>query len=143
MDAINAGAIKPFTMEAGNGVDSRRGTVTNATPYSLLVSPQSGLPVNCTLALAVASAIASRRLRLPLKAVTEQHCGCAFIEPKQIVFVDRAIGLHEVMLEVLSLDWSSSLLRRVCSNIRYIVREFLELSQPVFLWPMGIKAQML
>lgn len=141
MEADNARTIKPNAMEAGKGVDSRRGTVVNVLPKSL-VSPQSGLLSDCKLALAVASAIVSHRLRLPLKTTPEQHSGCAFLKPEQSV-VDRVIDLHDAKLLDLHQDSSRSLPRQVRSNIRYLVREFLKLSQPVFLWPMGIKAQML
>jgi hypothetical protein len=141
MDAENARTVEPIAMEAGEGADSRRGTVVNAKPKSL-VSPQSGLLSDCKLALAVASAIVSHRLRLPLKTTPEQHSGCAFVKP-ELPVVERVIDLHDAMLVEYRQDSSRSLPRQVRSNIRYLVREFLKLSQPVFLWPMGIKAQML
>ncbi|MND25686.1 hypothetical protein D3C87_1271230 [compost metagenome] len=141
MDAENARAIEPVAMEAGKGVDSRRGTDVNVSPKSL-VSPRMRLSEDFTLALAVADVIDSLQLRLPLKTIFEQHGGCAFVQPEQTV-VDRVLDLHDVKLNGISQDSSRSLPRQVRSNIRYFVREFLKLSQPVFLWPMGIKAQML
>ena len=120
-------------------VDYRIGTVV-ATPAVNLSAgkPLTGWTVD-RIALAVASSL---KLRRPLGYPDLKH-RCDSSQTEHGRFVETPLGLHEGML--LSI-WSGpyhSLLRQVCTNTRNYVREFLELSQPVFPWPMGIKAQML
>ncbi len=121
-------------------MDNRIGTVdvdTPATKSLFAVKPLTGWQTD-SLALAVAS---SRMLRHPLRYVDLKHRVC---EPatEAFRFVESALGHHEgIVLSILS-GPHHPLLRQVYAHTRNYVREFLQLSQPVFPWPMGIKAQM-
>ncbi len=122
-------------------MESRIGTLAVDTPATKTINAVSPLTGWLTdrLALAVAS---SSMLRHPLRYVDLKHRVC---EPatEDCLFVESPIGHHEgIVLSILSGPYHP-LLRQVCTKTRNYLREFLELSQPVFPWPMGIKAQML
>lgn len=122
-------------------MDNRIDTVSavNAVTQCSVVQPQTGWQIDRT-ALAVASSI---RLRHPLCHADLKHRVCESSQTEQERFVETALGLHEGLLLSILSGPHHSLLRQVYANTRNYVREFLELSQPVFPWPMGIKAQML
>jgi len=122
---------------------NRIGTVnvTPATPETPItaVKPQTGWLTE-SLALAVAS---SNLLRHPLCYADLKHRSCETSQTEHGRFVETPLRLHEGMLLSILSGPHHPLLRQAYANTRNYVREFLELSQPVFPWPMGIKAQML